>query len=224
MKRRKIYAIRHAEREDDVNPCWYYNSYLTKDNTPLSERGLEQASELYERFQDITKDYVFASPYCRTVETASAILQGSKTKVFIEPGFLESSHVISEAVTGFETVEDTARRFPGQIDLNYLAQHVDVTPEEGDRGNLGCKDRVFDTMNKILEKYEEGTILIIGHKSSLAAVHIYLTKGAPVYPGQATVSKYVEGNMKGRFTCEYACDSSHLSDRTELRGKAKLAY
>ena len=49
---RHIYVIRHCEREDDVNRVWYFNSHFTRDNPPLSERGLIQAN-------DLKREYVF---------------------------------------------------------------------------------------------------------------------------------------------------------------------
>ena len=47
---RHIYVIRHCEREDDVNRVWYFNSHFTRDNPPLSERGLVQANDLNREF------------------------------------------------------------------------------------------------------------------------------------------------------------------------------
>lgn len=48
---RHIYALRHCERVDNVNPFWHYgNPRFLKDNPPLSDRGVAQAKEVALRF------------------------------------------------------------------------------------------------------------------------------------------------------------------------------
>lgn len=45
-----IYAVRHCERADKINPNWRVDSsHLEEDNPPLSQRGRQQAKELYLR-------------------------------------------------------------------------------------------------------------------------------------------------------------------------------
>lgn len=37
--RMTLWVVRHAEREDNINPGWQTNSDLKSDNSPLSKRG-----------------------------------------------------------------------------------------------------------------------------------------------------------------------------------------
>uniref|UniRef100_A0A915D9E4 Phosphoglycerate mutase n=1 Tax=Ditylenchus dipsaci TaxID=166011 RepID=A0A915D9E4_9BILA len=176
-KRRQVYAIRHAEREDNINPF----------GSTTRSSASQRTARTIQRFQE---GLCILISLLQSSTDGQRHPEGRQDEGFIEPGFLESSAVISEAITGFESVEDTERRFPGLIDASYKPVHADVSQEEEQWGNLGCKKRVFDTMSKILKMCKEGSnILIIGHKSSLAAVHIFFTRDRAIYPGQATVTK-----------------------------------
>lgn len=51
---RILWVVRHAEREDNINPNWQRKSKsnpngLKSDNSPLSARGRYQAAELANR-------------------------------------------------------------------------------------------------------------------------------------------------------------------------------
>ncbi|KAI1721553.1 histidine phosphatase superfamily (branch 1) domain-containing protein [Ditylenchus destructor] len=218
---RKIYCIRHCEREDNENPYWYFNSRLTKDNSPLSERGLKQAQEIAHRMDKVHIDYAFSSPYRRTVETVSRILSKHKTKLFIEPGLLETESIIlGDGVKSctFETNEDLCKMFPSLIDPMYEPRFENVN--HGESGLFGCKPRVQKTIEHMLNLCPSGTILIVAHQSSLAAIHnIFFPDDRQLKPGQATVTKYKERSpYRGKFDCIYECDSSHLTDRSALHG------
>jgi broad specificity phosphatase PhoE len=50
---RVLWVVRHAEREDNINANWQRNKNpfgLKADNSPLSTRGREQATELAKQF------------------------------------------------------------------------------------------------------------------------------------------------------------------------------
>ncbi|KAI1729005.1 histidine phosphatase superfamily (branch 1) domain-containing protein [Ditylenchus destructor] len=218
---RKIYCIRHCEREDNENPFWYFNSRLTKDNSPLSERGIKQAQEIARSMGPVRIDYAFSSPYRRTVETASRILSKHMTKLFIEPGLLETESIIlGDGVKSctFETIEDLCKSYPSLIDPMYGPRFESVN--HGEIGLFGCKPRVQKTIEHILNLCPSGNILIVAHQSSLATIHnILCPEDRQLKPGQATITKYKERYpYKGQFDCIYECDSSHLTDRSALHG------
>ena len=73
-----LWVIRHCDREDVNNPTWFVNTSsnphsLARDNTPISRQGRKQGEQLRERFSNIKLDHIFASPFERTIETASLI-------------------------------------------------------------------------------------------------------------------------------------------------------
>ncbi|KAI1690561.1 histidine phosphatase superfamily (branch 1) domain-containing protein [Ditylenchus destructor] len=197
------------------------------DNSPLSELGENQAIDVANCMLVVDINHAYSSPYRRTVQTAAEILAGRnpKPKLHIEPGLIESAQVILNDFPSinFESNEALEKQFPDLIDLSYEPAYQGVLP--GEVGVLGCRDRVAGTMAHILRQCESGNILIVAHKSSLAAIHAYLCPDEkPIHSGQATITKYTERfPFKGKFKCEYKCDSSHLAPehQRDLRGLSK---
>ncbi|KAI1721775.1 lustrin, cysteine-rich repeated domain-containing protein [Ditylenchus destructor] len=148
---RDIYCVRHCEREDNDNPYWFYNSRLTKDNPPLSERGTDQAKEIARGLASVQIDYAFSSPCRRTVETASYILAGRSTKLCLEPGLLESESIILGNGVGscsFESDFEIEPLFPGLVNDSYPRLYANVIP--GEVGLYGCRARVQKSIANIL--------------------------------------------------------------------------
>src|SRR4051812_42950973 len=111
MSGRTIWVVRHAEREDNINCSWLRQANplrLKSDNSPLSKRGHQQAKELAQRFATQQLDHVFASPFERTMETATAIVSARKgamaLKVKVEPGLVEALY-LCERPPGFESAD-----------------------------------------------------------------------------------------------------------------------
>ena len=72
----KLYLIRHAESEANAavdldNPTYYYDARIT-------QRGKEQASNLYQKIKNLSFDRYFCSPLTRTMETFSIVFPNNK--------------------------------------------------------------------------------------------------------------------------------------------------
>ena len=87
-----------------INPKWQTKANphgLKSDNSPLSARGHKQARELaarffkfnliinFNRFANTQIDHVFASPFERTVETATFLVADRGIPIKLEPGICE---------------------------------------------------------------------------------------------------------------------------------------
>lgn len=74
----RIYLLRHAEREDHVNPRWAQTAFRAHDS-PLSLNGRAQAAEvgiaLRELVSDVSDIEVYSSPLIRCCETTSVVLE-----------------------------------------------------------------------------------------------------------------------------------------------------
>lgn len=194
---RHIYVIRHCEREDDVNRVWYFNSHFTRDNPPLSERGLIQAEELKREFRNVHIDYCFSSPYERCIQTAAKILEGrTNCLINVEPGFLESGFLVRESGEQrpkYEKDRELAARYPN-INLRYKPLYLSPADEEFEPNTTvrACFHRVKHTLKQLL-KICDGDILIVTHQGPCAAVQEHLLdlrrSDELLFPAQATVSK-----------------------------------
>ncbi|KAK5970761.1 Alpha-ribazole phosphatase [Trichostrongylus colubriformis] len=221
---RTIWVVRHAEREDNINRGWKKlpgGSELTSDNSMLSERGRTQAKEcatrqvtvrIPRRFSKTDIAHVFASPFDRTIETASIIVANKNLSVKPEPGLCEALYLCHNP-PGFWDADKLKEKFP-LVDTDYVPVYSKHTlPKEG-FGDDACIPRVRNTLNRITEKYD-GDLLLVSHGAPIGAIHEIWGKDF-TYVGQATVTKFVEV-QKGKFRMEFSSDASHLSDKSNLR-------
>ncbi|KAE9421250.1 hypothetical protein Angca_001106, partial [Angiostrongylus cantonensis] len=218
---RAIWVVRHAEREDNINKNWRSlpgASSLASDNSMLSERGRSQAKECAERFRNENIAHVFASPFDRTIETASIIVAGKNLLIKPEPGLCEALYLCEKPV-GFWETNNLKEKYP-LVDTDYIPVYSKHTlPKEG-FGDDACLPRVRNTLNRLTEKYDgtstiSGDLLLVSHGAPIGAIH-EIWNGDFKYVGQATVSKFVEVNS-GKFRMEFSSDASHLSDKRNLR-------
>ncbi|KAK6727422.1 hypothetical protein RB195_005239 [Necator americanus] len=212
---RTIWVVRHAEREDNINRKWRSlpgADGLASDNSMLSERGRTQAKECAVRFSKVNLNHVFASPYDRTIETASIIVGDKGLLVKPEPGLCEGLYMC-ENPPGFWEPEKLKEKFP-LVDTDYISVFSKHTlPKEG-FGDDACIPRVRTTLNRITEKYD-GDLMLVSHGAPIGAIH-EIWMGDFKYVGQATVTKFVEVD-KGKIRMEFSSDASHLSDKRNLR-------
>lgn len=177
----------------------------------LSARGRFQARECATRFSTVNLAHIFASPFDRTMETASIIADRKGLLVKPEPGLCE---VLGECQRppGFWSTDRLKTKFP-LADINYQSIYVKETLPEEKWGDDSCIPRLRRVLPELLKEHE-GDLLLVSHGAPIGAIH-YVWGSSFTYVGQATVSKFVETN-KG-VHLEYSGDSSHLSDRSNLR-------
>ncbi|KAI1717264.1 histidine phosphatase superfamily (branch 1) domain-containing protein [Ditylenchus destructor] len=155
---RTLWVIRHAEREDNINRSWQKAKNprgLKSDNSPLSERGRKQADELAKRFADIDFDHVFASPFDRTVETATRTINNRQIPIKVEPGIAEAFY-LCESPPGFEDAATLKKVYP-LVDETYEPVFSHPLPKEG-YGDEACIPRVKKTLETIFKKYNGGML------------------------------------------------------------------
>lgn len=130
-------------------------------------------------------------------------------------------------------------QFP-RIDTTYQPFH---TKHYVETTSMCCQKRISQTLENVIKNFS-GNILIVSHGSPIGACHVALS-GKYSYVGQCTISKYhvhsrdvnAEDNQenqeqikeaardwmvltdKFQFKPHLVGDSSHLSDRTNLRDK-----
>ncbi|CAJ0594022.1 unnamed protein product [Cylicocyclus nassatus] len=212
---RAIWVVRHAEREDNVNENWEKlpgARDLKPDNTMLSERGRQQARECGARFRDIKIANVFASPYDRTIETASTIVAGKNLLVKAEPGLCESLHHCEDPPS-FWDVAKLKLKYP-LIDANYAPVYSKRQLPRMEFGDPACIPRIRYTITRLTQRYTDD-LLFVSHGGPIACIH-KIWHDQYIHVGQATISKFVEVE-KGKFRLEFSGDCRHLSDRTNLR-------
>lgn len=69
----KLLLIRHGQSTGNVNPTAYLTTPDSK--IPLTEKGEEQARAVGEQLRNIKVDYMYRSPFKRTRDTSTLILE-----------------------------------------------------------------------------------------------------------------------------------------------------
>ncbi|KAK5967091.1 Alpha-ribazole phosphatase [Trichostrongylus colubriformis] len=211
---RIIWVVRHAEREDNVNPNWQSLPEargLNNDNPMLSARGRKQARECAARFRDVNIDHLFASPFDRTMETASIIAEEKELLVKPEAGLCE---VLTECNNppGFWSTKRLKRKFIW-VDADYVPVYEKGTLPDELVGDHSCMPRIRRTVDHITNNYE-GDLLLVSHGAPIAALH-QLWGTNFTYVGQATVSKFIQSG--DNIHVIFSSDATHLSEKSNLR-------
>ncbi|EYC00816.1 hypothetical protein Y032_0112g275 [Ancylostoma ceylanicum] len=142
-------------REDNINIDWRKLPQargLTSDNTMLSDRGRRQAKECAARFRNVNITNVFASPFDRTIQTASIIADEKNLLVKPEPGLCEALHHCCDP-PGFWTPEKLKEKYP-LVDAKYIPAFPRTSLPKQEFGDNECKPRIRVTLNRLTEKYD----------------------------------------------------------------------
>ena len=112
----RIWIVRHGNREDFQNPGWAKTAPRPYDPA-LSADGETQAKEVGLSLQGEQIDFVFASPFLRTIQTASHIADALNLAVSLEPGIGEILPTVQSAPE-LLPVDELRQRFR-RIDESY---------------------------------------------------------------------------------------------------------
>ncbi|WP_252236475.1 histidine phosphatase family protein [Clostridium sp. CH2] len=198
-----LFLTRHGETE------WNIAGRLqgSKDS-PLTERGLNQAKSLRDRLKNEKIDIIYASPIKRALDTAKIISEPNNTPIVTCDELKE---------IGFGEYEGKyIKDLPKIGENNFLEEMFSGNHEvKGIDGEtlLDVKNRTFKKLGSILEKEKDKNILIVTHGMALKVIMSYFTeferelKG--VY-GQASLTKIVRD--KDNFNILSKNDRSHTEN------------
>lgn len=162
----RLYVTRHGETEWNVQ-----KRMQGRKNSPLTERGMEQARKLGERMQSLNLDVIYSSPSERAVRTAELIRGNRDIAITQDEHFYEIHMGTWEGMTS----EEIKEQYPDRFDLFWTKPHL----YETDSGETfeAAQERVLEGLFEVLKKHEGQDILVVGH---------------------AVVSKLILGYFEGR--------------------------
>ncbi len=203
-KEKNIWIVRHGLRVDFTDPDWVKtaeNPY----NPPLDEKGIKQAEETAVRLMSEQIDYIFTSPFLRTLQTANAIAEKKGMKFNVETGFSEwlKSDEFSYKPE-LPSPDEMAEKFPF-LNTSYES----VTPSAYPESRNELDKRTEKVLSEIINKYN-GNILIISHGSPIKSIYKSLINVVPDdYQPMCSVSLF--SLVSGEWKLEINSDSSHLT-------------
>jgi probable phosphoglycerate mutase len=141
-----FFFVRHGESE--ANRAHRFSG---RTDSPLTDRGREQATEVADALEGTSFDRIFATPLSRSLDTALVIARRRKMPVDVVPDLIEID--VGER-TG--AAFDEIRGLPEWTDDGFVAWPGGESLEQ-------VLDRALRAMRRIHRENERGTVLVIGH-------------------------------------------------------------
>ena len=159
----QLFIVRHGET------VWNRDGRIQgHTDVGLSERGIEQATKLAQRLENVPFDAAYSSDLARACATADLILQGRDVPVNPIPQLREYHKGAFEGLTEGELRARFPAEYPG-----YVAKDLDYAPEGGE-STRQVSSRMASIMCDIKERHLEDRVLVVGHGGSLRAAMMTL--------------------------------------------------
>ena len=202
----KIYFIRHGETVWNTLKIFQGSS-----NSPLTEKGREQAKKLGEKLKDTEFTNFYSSPLGRTLETSELIIGDRDIKIEFIDEFKEISVGRMEGVPR----EEFEREFPGQFH-NFFFNPKDYDPAPyGGESFPQLIERVERGLKKITENHKkDDVVVVITHGMTLKAIFNVIKNISLEELGEVAVPKNTSLSIvdytDGKYSIDLFSDVSHL--------------
>ena len=197
-----IYLTRHGQT------LWNIEKRLQgRENSPLTEDGIERAKELRDRIKGMNIDVIYSSPIERALNTANIIKGDKNIEVITDDGLMEMCFGDYEGRRTDEVMKENP-----SWDIGLIMKGNTILSAPNGENLAEVRDRVSKTMDRIIEENRGKTILIVAHGITLKAL-MYYFKDDEVNDevmGQATLTK-INIDENNNFYIEYKNDNSHFT-------------
>ena len=198
----KLYIVRHGETEFNVQ-----KRMQGRIDSPLTQRGIENAIALGKHLKDVKFDRVYSSPSPRTIRTAELIMGDKNTPIETENELREMNLADWEG----KTKGELEAQYPEVYDIFWNSPQL-FKPLEGE-SFYQVQDRVIAILNRIIEN-NEGNILIVTHSVVIKTIVAHFKKysmeklWAPPLIHDTSVT--LLSTEKGQGKIEIVGDISHI--------------
>ena len=148
-----LWLIRHADRLDFIQPEWFETASRPYD-PPLAAIGFDRAMSLADELSQLPIGQIFASPFLRTIQTATPLARLIELPIQLEWGLCE--WLCQDWTTAFPaTMPIDELRMDYPIDRNYQSLVLPGYPETATElqkrtkmiahkqiGRASCRERV----------------------------------------------------------------------------------
>ena len=152
MRMVTLYLTRHGETEWNVE-----KRMQGWQDSPLTEKGRQDAMRLGKRLEAVDLTAIYTSTSGRALETAQLIRGGRLIPIYTEKQLREIHLGDWEG----KTHEEIKEMDPIAFDHFWNHPHL-YAPRRGERF-IDVQNRAFAAIEKIVERHQEGNILIVTH-------------------------------------------------------------
>jgi probable phosphoglycerate mutase len=166
MKTALLTLVRHGETSANAGGIWHGST-----DTPLSERGHEQAKRVGQHLVDASESYhhIYSSPLQRARHTAEAISSGLGLEVNHDPGLTEYDLGSWEGKTYLELHQDYRL-------WDHMKEDPDFAPHGGESPKQ-VVDRYVGALRRIAHAHPGERVIVVGHGGALSMALAELIKG-----------------------------------------------
>ncbi len=207
-----VWIARHANRLDFVNPDWFLTAERRYD-PPLSDDGMVQAQQLAKRLKRENISHIFASPFLRTVQTASAVAEVLNLPIKLETGLSEWLNPVwmTEEPERLST-SALAELFP-RIDTSYTSRIAAKYPETHEK----VRERSGQTARCLATEFFPEDILLVAHGASVLGGAMGLVGDIAKTEVKASLCSLVKVvREEPEWLLELTGDTSHLTHIEEV--------
>lgn len=201
-----LYFVRHAQTEWNVA-----GRIQGRQDSGLTEKGIEDAKLLGERFKNMNWQAVYASPSKRALKTLELIRGESFSSYIVDERLMEMDLGDLEG----RTMEEIKELYPEQYH-HYWHQPGQYAHTSGENF-YDVKDRVEVLIRELLAAYQSGHICIITHGVVVKMVQLIFRR---LDMNQLWQTPYIEGTsvtalkvVNGQIEILSEGDLSHLSKK-----------
>jgi len=166
---RTIWILRHALREDSVNPDWVKNTDRPWD-PPLAKKEFFQAESVAKRLKNAKINHLFSSPFLRALQTSDCVAETLGIPVIVDTGLGEwgtaQTHIPKDAPLNRDEITSM---FPG-----IHSFRVSAVPSYPIESEWELFIRMRTTIQSLLKLVPEGNILLVSHASPIIVLLRYL--------------------------------------------------
>jgi len=166
-----IYLTRHGETE--LNKQHKFYGAMDVD---LDDKGYEQAQELADKLADCQFQVVISSTLKRAVATTEVILNNRHNIPWIKDPRLNEMDFGAWEGADADQIE---AEFPVEWQA-WLDDTFGYVPPKAE-GFKNFKHRVFSSLDEIVSKYGNQSILIVAHQGVLRLIHQYFDSDSSFY-------------------------------------------
>ncbi len=156
----RIILVRHGETTWNIE-----GRYQGQEDTPLSERGLQQGHLLAEGLRNIPIDFAISSPLQRSYQTCKFCAELHGLEVNTDDRLLEINHGSWEGVLA----QDIQKQYPVEFTL-WHSQPEKVQMPGGGESLEDVRKRVRAAFDEYAAQYDGKTILVAAHDAVNKAI------------------------------------------------------
>jgi uncharacterized phosphatase len=152
----KLYFVRHGQTHSNVNTT--IGQPYTDLDEPLNEQGVQQSNELAEELKDVKFDAIISSPLKRAFQTAEIVNKYHNLTIEINGDLQERK---TDTYIDMKTWHD-------MFDFDKQVEDVEPLPD--------FLQRVYASLDDLVERYKDKTIMLVSHGGVQHALYAYANK------------------------------------------------